>query len=356
MPDGHEPVTVKVIQRIAEVAAAEWNACAGDDNPTVSHAFLHALEESQSVCADTGWLPQHLVVEDDAGHLVGAAPLYLKSHSYGEYVFDHGWAHAFERAGGDYYPKLQCAVPFTPVTGPRLLVRPGSGAERIQQALIQALQRTGRQFHWTNDGYESFDDFLAGLNSRKRKAVRKERRQVAESGVTLHTLTGDDIEPRHWLAFHRFYLNTVDRKWGGAYLTRDLFLRLGESMADRVVLVVAEKDDRLVAGAFNLLGNHAIYGRNWGCDGHYKFLHFEACYYRAIDFAIEHGLKYVEAGAQGPHKIQRGYLPVPTYSAHWIANTAFRRAVADFLEHEHAEIEYEIREYAEYSPFRKEGE
>jgi len=384
MPDGAEPVTANLLGAIDEVSAEAWDACAGLDNPFVSHAFLSALEQSGSAVPETGWQPRHLVVPDRDGALLGAAPLYLKSHSYGEYVFDWGWADAYERAGGSYYPKLQACVPFTPVTGPRLLVRPGAEAEAVSAALVAAmaevarryqvsslhvtfcehgewrrlgdagfLQRTGRQFHWENRGYDSFDAFLGSLASRKRKMIRKERRKVAESGITLRALRGEAIEPRHWDAFHRFYLATADRKWGSPYLTREFFHQLGETLAERVVLVVAEDRGELTAAALNLLGEDALYGRNWGALGDYRFLHFEACYYQAIDFAIEHGLARVEAGAQGEHKIQRGYMPVETYSAHWIADPGLRDAVENYLAHERREIAQEIDGLAAYGPFRK---
>lgn len=385
MPDSAQEITIRTVEGLAEVPAAAWDTCAGPDNPFVSHAFLLALEESGSADADAGWLPRHLLVEDAAGTLLGCAPLYVKSHSYGEYVFDHGWADAWERAGGRYYPKLLCGVPFTPVPGPRLLTAPGAQAERIEAALaagmvevgrqlrvsslhvnflperqwrllgeLGLLQRTGQQFHWENRDYADFDGFLASLNSRKRKAIRKERREVVEAGVTLRALSGGEIEERHWDAFWRFYRNTSDRKWGSAYLTREFFSRIGETMADKVVLVVAEANERIVAGALNLRGTDTLYGRNWGCSAHYPFLHFEACYYQAIDYAIRHGLKRVEAGAQGQHKIQRGYLPVTTYSAHWIADPRFRRAVADYLEREREAVAEGIEELTEFSPFRKE--
>jgi len=384
MPDGAEPVTANLLGAIDEVSAEAWDACAGLDNPFVSHAFLSALEQSGSAVPETGWQPRHLVVPDRDGALLGAAPLYLKSHSYGEYVFDWGWADAYERAGGSYYPKLQACVPFTPVTGPRLLVRPGAEAEAVSAALVAAmaevarryqvsslhvtfcehgewrrlgdagfLQRTGRQFHWENRGYDSFDAFLGSLASRKRKMIRKERRKVAESGITLRALRGEAIEPRHWDAFHRFYLATADRKWGSPYLTREFFHQLGETLAERVVLVVAEDRGELTAAALNLLGEDALYGRNWGALGDYRFLHFEACYYQAIDFAIEHGLARVEAGAQGEHKIQRGYMPVETYSAHWIADPGLRDAVESYLAQERREISREIAGLASYGPFRK---
>jgi predicted N-acyltransferase len=385
MPDGSEPIAVKVMSRIAEIQAAEWDACAGADNPFVSHAFLKALEDSQAVGAEAGWLPQHLAIESADGHLAGVVPLYLKSHSYGEYVFDWSWADAYERAGGEYYPKLQCAVPFTPVTGPRLLVRPGAAAE-TEVALIAGMRelarqfevsslhvtfptaaewrrlgeagfvlREGTQYHWENRGYASFDDFLADLNARKRKAIKRERRDATGHGLTIRVLTGDEIEPRHWDAFYRFYITTSDRKWGYPYLNRGFFHRLSAAMADKVALVVAEADGRPVAGALNLIGGDALYGRNWGCLGDYRFLHFEACYYQAIEFAIAHGLQRVEAGAQGPHKLQRGYVPVSTYSAHWFRDPGMMRAVAGFLRRERWMTAYEREAMAAQSPFRKGG-
>lgn len=386
MPDGREPVAIKLTERIAELPAEAWDSCAGGGNPTVSHAFLAALEESGSAVAEEGWRPQHLVVEDKTGRLVAAAPLYLKSHSYGEYVFDYGWAGAFEQAGGRYYPKLQVAVPFTPVTGPRLLVHPDSpedtrkvliagllevtrrmGVSSLHvtfptveewQALGEAgfLLRESRQFHWENRGYKSFDDFLAALSSRKRKNIRKEREAALSGGLEILTLTGSAIERRHLDAFFRFYCNTSDRKWGYPYLTRKFFDLLCQTMADKVVLIMAEQRGRLVAGALNLLGKDTLYGRNWGCAGDFPFLHFECCYYSAIDFAIERGLKRVEAGAQGPHKIQRGYLPCPTYSAHWIRDPAFAQTIANFLARERRAIEQEREELAEFSPFKREPE
>jgi uncharacterized protein len=386
MPDGREPATIRLVERIAELPAAAWDACAGTANPTVSHRFLRCLEDSGSASREAGWLPQHIVVEDSAGRLVAAAPMYVKSHSYGEYVFDHGWADAYERAGGRYYPKLQIAVPFTPITGPRLLVHPDAPAGTLDtlvagsvavarrlnvsslhitfpmeaewRALGDAgfLLREGEQFHWENAGYRSFDDFLAALSSRKRKTIRKERGAAMADGIEIRALVGDDIEPRHWDAFFRFYRNTSDRKWGYPYLTRDFFHLLGETMADKVVLIVAERNRRLVAGALNLLGADTIYGRNWGCEGDFPFLHFECCYYRAIDFAIQHRMARVEAGAQGPHKIQRGYLPRPTYSAHWIRDKAFAKAVADFLARERRAVAEEREALAELSPFRSNPE
>ncbi|MGH7094025.1 MAG: GNAT family N-acetyltransferase, partial [Stellaceae bacterium] len=341
MNDGGGTITVEVHGGIGEIPAAEWDACAGDLNPTVSHTFLNVLEESGSATARTGWAPQHLTLRGPGGRLVGAVPMYAKSHSYGEYIFDYGCADAYERAGGRYYPKLLCAVPFTPVPGPRLLVAPDAPSETRahliagmveltrqrnisslhinfaemgdEAALEEAgfLRRMGQQFHWTNEGYRDFDDYLAALNSRKRKAVKKERREALAPGLDIDVLTGADLTPKVWDAFYHFYLATSDRKWGSAYLNRKFFAMLGERMADKVVLVMARSGGEYVAGAFNILGRETIYGRNWGSHGEFKFLHFECCYYRAIEFAIDHGLKRVEAGAQGPHKLQRGYLPVP---------------------------------------------
>jgi predicted N-acyltransferase len=376
---------VRVLDGLHAIEPAAWDACAGPENPFLSHAFLSALEESGSVAADTGWLPRHLIVEDEAGGPpLAAAPLYLKGHSYGEYVFDHGWADAYERAGGQYYPKLLSAVPFTPVPGPRLMLRPGA-PESARGALIAAmvqlaerdnissvhvtfpqaddyaalgaagfLQRVGVQFHWHNRGYRDFDGFLASLSSRKRKMIRKERAAALSGGITVHALTGSAIEPRHWDAFFRFYMNTSDRKWGSAYLNREFFDLLGGRLADRVLLVMAEKNGRLVGGALNLIGTDTLYGRNWGCVGDFPFLHFECCYYQAIEFAIARGLVRVEAGAQGPHKLQRGYLPVETWSAHWICNAGFRRAVEDFLGRERRMKDREIGMLEEHSPYRHE--
>nr|WP_321984375.1 GNAT family N-acetyltransferase [uncultured Lichenicoccus sp.] len=374
---------------IGTIDQAEWDRCAGTANPFVSHAFLSAVEDSGSAGSRTGWLPRHAVLRNGSGAIVAAAPMYAKSHSYGEYVFDHGWAAAFERAGGQYYPKLQVASPFSPVPGPRLLLSPavapaqrGAIMRAMAAALSQActelalssvhvtfcrpeeyeslgeagwLRRLGTQFHWENAGYASFDDFLAGLNSRKRKAVRRERRDANACGLEFRTLRGAEITRAHWKAFYRFYISTVDRKWGSAYLTERFFPLLSERLGDRVVLMLAEDAGRPVAGALNLLGSNALYGRNWGCSGDWPFLHFELCYYRAIEFAIEHGLSRVEAGAQGEHKIQRGYLPKPTYSAHWIAHPGLRRAVADFVEEERAARLLEMQALAEYSPYRQQA-
>jgi len=377
-----DTITLTVHAAIAEIPAAAWDACAGGVNPTLSHTFLNAMEESGSAIARSGWAPQHLSLADPNGRVVGIVPLYLKSHSHGEYIFDYGWADAYERAGGRYYPKALGAVPFTPVPGPRLLVAPDAPAETkthliaglvefIRQRQISSLhinfpddddaetlftagflKRMGQQFHWANAGYRDFDDYLAALNARKRKAVKKERREALGPGLEIDVLTGADLQPRHWDAFYRFYLATSDRKWGSAYLNRKFFALIGERMPDKIVLVMARHGGEYVAGAFNILGSETIYGRNWGSYGDYKMLHFECCYYRAIEFAIDHGLKRVEAGAQGPHKLQRGYMPVPTYSAHYIPDPGFRRAVAQFLTREREMVEQKIEHLAEYSPFR----
>ena len=385
MPDGSASLSLTLHGAIAEIAAAAWDACAGAGNPFVSHAFLSALEDSGSASPRTGWLPRHAALRDAAGAVLAVAPMYAKSHSYGEYVFDHGWANALTNAGAEYYPKLQVAVPFSPVPGPRLLIRPGAAvtqagfaaalAEACREldlssihatfctetewaALAEAgwLPRLGMQFHWQNEGYASFEDFLAALSSRKRKVLRRERRDANAAGLGFDALSGAGIKERHWDAFYRFYTSTVDRKWGSAYLTREFFSLLGERLGDRVVLMLAEHAGKPVAGALNLAGEEALYGRNWGCRGDWPFLHFELCYYRAIDWAIAHGLKRVEAGAQGRHKIQRGYLPAPTYSAHWIAHPGLRRAVARFLAQERPGIEAEMAALAEDSPFRRDGE
>lgn len=386
MPDTADTVTVRVLASIHEVCAADWDACAGIDDPFIGHAFLAALEDSGSVAPETGWLPRHLVLHDAGGRLLAAMPLYLKSHSYGEYVFDWGWAEAFERAGGRYYPKLQAAIPFTPVTGQRILLHPqapagafdamASAAVRLAEELRVSslhvtfpteaectrlsghrfLARLGHQYHWENRGYRCFDDFLGDLASRKRKGIRKERQEVVAAGLAIRTLTGCEIEERHWDAVWCFYQDTAGRKWGNAYLNRDFFHRLGETLADRVVLVVAEAPGgELVGGALNLLGRHALYGRYWGCRDAFRYLHFEVCYYRAIDFAIERGLARVEAGAQGEHKMQRGYLPQPTWSAHWLAHRGLRNAVEHFLVSERLSVRAEMDALTAQSPFRRDG-
>ncbi len=387
MGDIEKPaVTIRVAAHMADVDADAWDALGGRDHPFVAHAFLQALEESGSATPQTGWASQHILVEDETGRLIGAAPLYLKSHSQGEYIFDHGWADGFERAGGRYYPKALVAVPFTPVTGPRLLVHPDAPAEVRETVLAGLMEvtrrlevsslhinfptedewefcgeaglllRTSEQFHWFNEGYETFDDFLAALSSRKRKAIRKERREALASGeLEIETVSGTAITEAHWDAFFAFYQDTGSRKWGSPYLTRDFFSRIGGAMPDSIVLFMVRRAGRYVAGALNLAGSDALYGRYWGCLEDHPFLHFEVCYYRAIDYAIEHKLARVEAGAQGPHKLARGYLPVHTRSAHWIRNPAFRDAVANYLDHERREIDREIEFLGERGPFKKDG-
>jgi len=387
MPDGNDQRILKTLSGMADIPAAVWDECAGTDNPFVSHAFLSALEDSGSANDETGWIPRHLIIESPNGKVEACAPLYLKTHSYGEYVFDWGWADAYERAGGRYYPKLQCAVPFSPVPGPRLLVNGAAGAAEkteLQKILLSGmtrvadqlkvssahitfcdealwtmgknmgyLQRLGQQFHWHNQGYADFDDFLSALASRKRKSIRKERQKVADLGLDIRTLTGADIKERHWDAFFEFYLSTTDKKWGQSYLHRAFFSMIGERMPDAVVMIMAFDSDTPVAGALNLRGSNCLYGRNWGSLQSHKFLHFECCYYRAIDYAIEHGLQRVEAGAQGPHKVQRGYLPSPIYSLHYLRDPGFEDAVEDFLIHERHQIEREMTEITkEFSPYR----
>jgi uncharacterized protein len=390
---------VRIESSIRDISAEVWDTCAYQAEPTsqtsesisqfdprnpfISHAFLASLEESGAVSGRTGWLPQHALVENESGEILAAMPCYLKSHSQGEYVFDHGWAEAYARAGGDYYPKLQVSVPFTPVTGPRLLVRDGPNADAAREALVAGgieltrrrrasslhitfptepewkfltglglLARTDRQFHWLNPGYQSFADFLAALSSRKRKAVMRERRE-AQDGVEILRLTGADLSETVWAAFFDFYMDTGMRKWGRPYLNRAFFSLVSAAMADRILLIMARRAGRWIAGALNFLGSHTIYGRYWGAIEHRPFLHFELCYYQAIEYAIEHGLARVEAGAQGPHKIARGYVPVTTYSAHYIADPGLRRAIADYLVHEREYVRAEAEELAAMAPFRK---
>ena len=384
-------VEIRVAQGLGNVPAEEWDACAnppavspGVDetyNPFVSHAFLGALEDSGCVGPRTGWAPLHLLVSGPDGRLAGAAPCYAKSHSMGEYVFDAGWAEAYERAGGQYYPKLQVAVPFTPVVGPRLLVRPG--LEDARASLIAGLRavrdrvgassthvtfaadadvgtlteagyllRTDKQFHWLDEGYGNLEGFLAALASRKRKAIRRERREALANGITISRLRGREITEAHWDAFFAFYMDTGSRKWGRPYLNRRFFSLIGERMADRILLVIASREGRPIAGAINFVGDVALYGRNWGCIEDHPFLHFEVCYYQAIEFALDNGLRRVEAGAQGEHKLARGYRPVVTRSLHDIADPGLRRAIAEYLGRERSYIEDERSAYEEAMPFR----
>ena len=374
-----DPLTARVFGSVGSIDAARWDALAGADNPFVSHAFLTALEDSGSVGPGTGWSPAPIGIEGPDGALLAAMPAWLKGHSQGEYVFDHAWADAWHRAGGNYYPKLQIAVPFTPATGPRLLL----SNEALAAPLLRAaetlcasngfssahatfiapcqvplferagwLLRSDIQFHWENRGYAGFEDFLGELASRKRKAVRKER-AAAQEGVTIRSLTGAAIRPGHWDAFWVFYQDTGMRKWGRPYLTREAFDLIGRRMAERVLLVMAYEGEEPIAGALNFIGGEALYGRYWGCTRDKPFLHFELCYYQAIDAAIRLGLKRVEAGAQGGHKLARGYEPVRTWSAHWIADPGFREAVADFLERERAGVAQDQLHLGRHTPFRR---
>ncbi|TPG48252.1 GNAT family N-acetyltransferase [Sphingomonas glacialis] len=372
-------VTARIADGVAAIPAADWDACAGSANPFVSHAFLSILESSGSARSRTGWQPIPIIVDGADGKPAGIAPAYAKSHSQGEYVFDHAWADAWQRAGGSYYPKLQIAVPFTPAPGPRLLLRDADQAPALiaaieavtdQHGLSSAhatfvapeqlpafeaagwLIREGTQFHWQNQGYADFDGFLGDLASRKRKAIRKERAGAVE-GLTIRHISGADISEADWDAFWVFYQDTGARKWGQPYLTRQFFTLLGQTMPERVLLIFAERDGRPIAGALNLIGEDTLYGRYWGCTEDVPFLHFELCYYQAIDAAIARGLKTVEAGAQGEHKLARGYVPVPTWSAHYIPDAGFRRAIADFLVRERASVESDQEFLGAMTPFKK---
>jgi predicted N-acyltransferase len=379
---------IHVHEGIAGIPAAAWDACANPQgaqyNPFLSHAFLLALEESGCASARTGWIPQHLAVDGIGGGVAGVMPLYLKSHSRGEYVFDHGWADAFERAGGSYYPKLQSSVPFTPVTGRRLLVPEGAEREAVEAALLQGarelvrlhrasslhltfltedewrahgeapfLRRTDRQFHWINQDFSTFDDFLGALASRKRKAVKKERKEAVSAGIVIEQLAGADVTEAHWDAFFSFYRDTGGRKWGSPYLNRQFFSLVGERLRDDILLIMCSRGGRMIAGALNFIGGDTLYGRYWGCLEDHPFLHFETCYYQAIDYAIAHGLARVEAGAQGEHKLARGYTPQITHSLHYLAHPSLRRAVAHYLEGERRAIDEEARILTEMAPFRK---
>ncbi len=378
--------SLELCDDISRFTAAEWDSIAGTQNPFVCHAFLAALEAGKAVGGDTGWEPLHFIMRDDSGKLVAAMPHYLKQHSYGEYIFDHNWANGFTRAGGQYYPKMLAAIPFTPATGPRLLTGTATGMRRKQlirrlangmeqyaseQQLSSAhinflpsedadtladegwLRRHSIQFHWHNDGYHSFNDFLASLSSRKRKNIRKERQSLVDAGVRMLRLNGSAIKSHHIDDFYRFYMSTIDRKWGGAYLTREFFEILNTNMTDRMLLIMAEYQGDIIGGALNFIGDSTLYGRNWGSDLDIPNLHFEACYYQAIDYAIENRLSSVEAGAQGFHKVQRGYLPVKTWSVHWIAHTGFREAIARFLEAEERGINQEANYITMASPFKR---
>ncbi|MGF1445627.1 MAG: GNAT family N-acetyltransferase [Pikeienuella sp.] len=386
---------IEIHHAIGRVPQADWDACAAPEasdggrpaNPFVTHAFLKAFEDSDSATTYTGWAPHHIVGKI-AGKVVAVMPLYLKGHSQGEYVFDHAWASAYNRAGGDYYPKFQSAVPFTPASGPRLLIRPDAplSAEALGGALLSAvcrltddndlssfhmtfcseadwrlggevglLQRTDQQFHWENDGYEDFDGFLAALASRKRKTLRKEREKAVENGIAIHWLSGDALEPAHWDAFWRFYQDTGMRKWGRPYLTRAFFEIAQERLREHLLLVMCEREGRWIAGALNVIGRQTLFGRYWGCTEEHPCLHFETCYYQAIDYAIAHGMQRVEAGAQGGHKLARGYVPRTTYSLHHLSHPGLRAAVARFLEAEREAVDRENEALLEMTPFKKGG-
>ena len=383
-------IEITVHQGVREIDQSDWDACACPEtsdgmravDPFTSYQFLSALENSGSVGAGTGWSPRPVSASLN-GEVIAVAPLYAKGHSHGEYVFDHSWAHAYENAGGSYYPKFQMSVPFTPATGRRLLTRPGFeevGQAALVQGAIQLaanneisslhvtfcteaeaevgtqmglMHRTGQQFHWQNAGYKNFDDFLAKLSSRKRKNIRRERSTANNFGGDIVCLTGNQIEPHHWDAFWRFYQSTGARKWGTPYLTRNFFDTIQEKMRNDVLLVLAERDGNYVAGALNFIGRDTLFGRYWGCSEHHPCLHFELCYYRAIDYAIEHKLTRVEAGAQGEHKLARGYMPITTHSLHWVADPGFRRAIKQFLQGEREAVEEENEILTSYGPFRK---
>jgi predicted N-acyltransferase len=387
-----DELSIRIERSFTAISPESWSTLAGASrsntsiayNPFVSHAFLSSLEESGSATAETGWLGHHMLLETDDGRLVGALPGYLKNHSRGEYVFDHGWADAFERAGGRYYPKLQCSIPFTPATGPRLLVAEDYPRLAVQDAMAESLKevvrrlgvssahitfvpddemavleseeylhRTDQQFHFINEGYANHDDFLETLASRKRKALRKERRAALENGISIDWLTGSDLTEGIWDQFFAFYMDTGSRKWGRPYLTREFYSLIGERMPEDILLVMAKHNGRYVAGAINFIGSETLYGRHWGCIEDHPFLHFEVCYHQAIDFALAKGLKRVEAGAQGEHKLARGYLPVTTHSAHYVAHAGLRQAIGDYLARERDDVEHMNEILSEHSPFRR---
>ncbi|KAG6408702.1 hypothetical protein SASPL_131721 [Salvia splendens] len=389
--DKDRKLSVRVVSSISEILPHEWDACSVDAvgpdkfNPFLTYGFLSSLEETGCAVKETGWVPQHIVAQDESDNVLGVIPLYLKSHSYGEYVFDHSWADAYHSCGSRYYPKLQCCVPFTPVTGPRILVRNTSYRDQVFDILVSALvaltikyqvsslhitfpsadevgklkekgflQRVGMQYHWKNHNYRSFDDFLMDMKQSKRKTIRQERKKISAQNLTMKRLRGYEIKAKHWDTFYKFYRNTTDNKWGSAYLTRDFFHEMASKLGDGVLLVTAEEGDELVAGALNLIGGDTIYGRLWGClpRAYYPNLHFEACYYQAIEAAIELNLDKVEAGAQGEHKIQRGYMPVATYSCHYILDEDFRKSISNFLIREQAQLEYVMKVLSETGPFK----
>lgn len=385
-------VSLSVLSSISDVSSEDWDACTLDAaglekfNPFLTHGFLSSLEESGSAVEETGWMPRHIIAKDESDTILGVVPVYLKSHSYGEFVFDHSWADAYYSFGSRYYPKLQCCVPFTPVTGPRILVRNTSFRDQLFDIMVSALkdmtakfqlsslhitfssenewlklsergflQRIGMQYHWKNRNYKSFDEFLMDMKQSKRKNIRQERKKIVQQNLTVKRLRGHEIKASHWDSFYKFYRNTTDNKWGSPYLTRDFFHIMASKMGDQVLLVVAEEGDEFVAGALNLIGGDTLFGRLWGCHQrtYYPSLHFEACYYQAIEAAIELNLKTVEAGAQGEHKIQRGYLPVTTYSCHYLTNEHFRMAIKDFLEREAAQVKLVMKLLHESGPLKE---
>ncbi|XP_021661945.2 uncharacterized protein LOC110651064 isoform X2 [Hevea brasiliensis] len=385
-------ISVSVISSISKVSPVEWDACNLDStgpeklNPFLTHGFLSSLEESGCSVKETGWMPSHIVAKDEIENILGVVPLYLKSHSYGEFVFDHSWADAYYGFGSRYYPKFQCCVPFTPVTGPRILVRDTSIRDQVFDVLVSALkdmtvksevsslhitfpsegewhklkekgflQRIGMQYHWKNRNYKDFDEFLMDMKQSKRKNIRQERKKISVQNLTMKRLRGYEIKARHWDSFYNFYRNTTDNKWGSPYLTKDFFHIMGSKMGDQVLLVVAEEGDEFVAGALNLIGGDTLFGRLWGCHprAYYPSLHFEACYYQAIEAAIELNLSTVEAGAQGEHKIQRGYLPVTTYSCHYLVDDAFRKAIEEFLARESSQVNLVMKLIRDSGPFKE---
>ncbi|ESQ43675.1 hypothetical protein EUTSA_v10013635mg [Eutrema salsugineum] len=385
-------ISLSVVTSISEIQQAEWDACALDSsqpesyNPFLMHGFLSSLEETGCAIRETGWMPLHIVAKDESGNVLGVTPLYLKSHSYGEFVFDHSWADAYRSFGGRYYPKLQCCVPFTPVSGPRILIRNHPCKDQVFDAIVSAMtelaaklqvsslhitfpsgaewnilkekgfsQRIGMQYHWKNRGYKNFDEFLMDMKQSKRKNIRQERKKIGTQNLKMRRLRGDEIKARHWDSFYDFYRNTTDNKWGTPYLTREFFHDMASKLGDGVLLVLAEENEEPVAGALNLIGGDTLFGRLWGCrpDSYYPSLHFEACYYQAIEAAIELNLKTVEAGAQGEHKIQRGYLPVKTYSCHYIFDEGFKQAIDEFLVRESNQVDYVIKLLHESGPFKE---
>ena len=365
----------ELVSNLAEVNRNEWDSLNMSNHPFTSYDFLNSLEISESVSAKTGWNPQHIIIKNNKGNIIGASPNYLKMHSYGEYIFDHAWANAFENAGGQYYPKLLSAIPFTPATGPRILIDPKNPDNdkifkliiNMFEAIVQNnnlssahinfitdnlnkklknekwIKRKGLQFHWHNKNYNSFEDFLSKLKSSKRKAIRKERRTILNNNLIIQKVTGNELNSEMWDSFYNFYLNTIDKKWGGAYLTKSFFNLINKTMKNKILLIIARQNSKIVAGALNFIGEDTLYGRNWGSIVDIPFLHFELCYYQAIEYAIDNNIKTVEAGAQGHHKIQRGYIAESIYSCHLIQNKSFAKAVRNFVQIEAKEIDKQIK-------------